>query len=114
MKAFICFCVMLLSSMEGWAAFLAGTDIPLMENLSVDESEGFSFDTPVGQITTFVAKTTSSAKQVYSFYQTVLEELGWKRISVSKYERDSDELELQISEQKEQTLVKIQLTFVNK
>ena len=114
MKLFVYACMMLLFSVVGRAAFFADTDVPLMDNLVVDENESFSFDTPAGQIVTFVAKTSSTAKEVQSFYEVALEELGWQKVSVRRYKRDQDELELQISKLKGQTLVKIQLTFVNK
>ena len=114
MKSFVYVCVMLLFSVMGQAAFLADTDVPLMDNLLVDENESFSFDTPAGQIMTFVAKTRNSVKEVRAFYEIALQELGWKKVSATRYKRDQDELELQISELKGQTLVKIQLTFVNK
>ena len=114
MKSWVCVCVIFLFSVVSRAAFLADTDVPLMDNLVVDENESFSFDTPAGQIMTFVAKTECPMKEVRSFYQTALQELGWEKVSATKYKRDQDELELQISMLKEQTVVRIQLTFVNK
>ena len=114
MKLLLCFCVLFLFQGMGQAAFLADTDVPLMDDLVVDENESFSFDTPAGQIMTFVAKTLNSVKDVNAFYKTALQELGWKQVSVERYTRDQDELVLQIFTAKGKTVVKIQLTFVNK
>ena len=114
MKLFFFICVMLFASVAGQAAFWADTDIPLMDNFVVDENESFSFDTPAGQIMTFIAKTTSSPKDVAAFYKIALQELGWKQVSEKKYKRDQDELDLQISNLKGEIFVKIQLTFLNK
>ena len=96
------------------AAFVPGTDVPLMDGLVVDENDSFSFDTPAGQIMTVSAQTTAPVKEVKAFYGESLPALGWQQISATQYHRDQDELSLQISSIAHKTSVKIQMTFANK
>ena len=111
----IIFLGMLLFSFFVRAAFWAGTDIPLLDDFVVDENEGFSFDTPAGQILTISGSTKSSASSVKTFYKDSLTALGWTQKSATTYKRDQDELTLQLdSTTKGKTTVKLQITFANK
>ena len=115
MKALVAFFLFLLFSVPSLAGFIADTDIPLMDELVVDEEETFSFDTPAGQIVTFVARTDRSAEDVRSFYHAALQELGWRKASSTQYRRDQDELFLQVIALKNGgSSLKIQFTFSNK
>ena len=104
----------LLLSFSVRAAFLQGTDVPLMDDAVINENDSFSFDTPAGQIMTVTAQTSSSSKEVIEFYKESLSALGWKQISSTEYQRDQDELTLQVESRKNMTLLKLQLTFSNK
>ena len=112
MKFLLALWLMLAFSVQ--AAFVPGTDVPLMDGLVVDENEGFSFDTPEGQIMTIVATSDASAKEITSFYQESLSALGWKTMAVNQYRRDQDELMLKITSAAGKTVLKLQLTFANK
>jgi len=115
MKILVVLFLALFLSFPSFAGFIADTDIPLMDELVVNEDESFSFDTPAGQIITFVAKTDRSAEEVRSFYQATLQGLGWLRKSSTQYVRDQDELSLQVFSLKNGgASLKIQCTFVNK
>ena len=95
------------------ASFMGGSDVPLMEGLTVYEADEFSFDTPAGQIVGFIGRTDKSAKEVREFYHEALTELGWRKKSANRYVREQDELELQVKPLKKGTQVKIQCTFPN-
>ena len=108
------FFLFLLFSLTVHAEFFSGTDIPLMDGMTVDENEGFSFDTPAGQIMTISAVSTSSKKEILDFYKESLKALGWQQKSDKEYHRDQDELTLQLTSLKGKTILKLQLTFANK
>ena len=107
-------CALIFGVTTAQAGFFPGTDIPLMEDFVSDENESFSFDTPAGQIVTFVAKTSRSAKDVRSFYDATLAELGWHKTGALTYEREQDKLSLKMTPLKSGLSVKIQVTFPNK
>lgn len=114
MKFLYLFCLLIFGIITARADFFPGTDVPLMDDFVSDENETFSFDTPAGQIVTFVAKTNRSASEIRSFYDTALLELGWNKTNASSYKRDQDKLTLRIIPSKAGTKVKIQVTFPNK
>ena len=114
MKGLLFFCGLLLWSVSLWAGFIESTDIPLMDGLQINESDSFSFDTPEGQIMMVQAQTESSPREVLTFYQAALKELGWQQKSATTYQRDQDLLVLQVVSQKQKTILKIQYTFANK
>ena len=112
-KIWIVICCVFLA-FNAYAEFFGETDIPLMDGLRIDESDTFSFDVPAGQIVGFSATTKKSVREVQEFYQDALTELGWKKKAVSLYQRDQDELTLQITSGRKGTLVKIQYAFPNR
>ena len=111
---FLCLVFALIFIVSAHADFFPGTDIPLMEDFVSDENESFSFDTPAGQIVTFVAKTNRSAQEIRDFYDTALLELGWNKTGSLSYRRDQDKLDLKITPLKTGRTVKIQVTFPNR
>lgn len=111
-KGFLIF--LLFFTLTTQAKFIQGTDIPLMDNFQINESESFSFDTPAGQIMTITATTTLSEKEIHSFYQESLTALGWEKTSSTVFKRDQDTLNIKITPQKQNIQIKIQLTFSNK
>lgn len=106
--------LLLFFALVAHAEFVGETDIPLMDGMQINENESFSFDVPAGQIMGFTATSKKSVAEVRDFYQTALEELGWQKKSANLYRRDQDELNLQISPQKNGTSIKIQYSFSNK
>ncbi len=113
-KLFLALCLLLAVCVK--AHYIANTDIdiPTMEDAEILESDTFSFDVPAGQIVGLSAVTAKSVAEVRDFYQTALTELGWQKQSETVYRRDQDELTLQISRQKQKTLIKIQYTLPNR
>ena len=103
----------LVLSISARAAFLSGTDVPLMDDAVVNENESFSFDTPAGQIMTVTVKSSMSKKEVIDFYKESLGALGWQQVSSTEYHRDQDELTLQVESKDHATILKLQLTFAN-
>lgn len=78
-----------------YADFLPGTDdIPLMDGITLPETNDFAFDTPAGQILMFEAQTAMKPDQVRSFYNTTLTALGWSKEKTDLYRRDSDTFQL--------------------
>ena len=112
MKYLLVLCLFWAVSLQ--AAFLNGTDVPLMDDFVINENDSFSFDTPAGQIMTVIATGSSSKKEILSFYKESLNALGWQQKTTTKYVRDQDELVLNITPQKKSTQIKIQLTLANK
>lgn len=96
------------------AEFISNTDIPLMENMVVDDNESFSFDSPAGQIMLITGKTKTSERDILAFYEASLAELGWQKKSATHYVRDQDDLVLQVISGSKESVVKIQFTFANK
>ena len=108
------FVLLILFSFGVTAAFINGSDIPLMDGMTIDENDSFSFDSPEGQIMTVTTRTKASAKEILKFYEESLSALGWQKTSQTTYHRDQDELTLQILSGKALTTLKLQLTFANK
>lgn len=91
---FVGFALIALSALAGTTRFVAGTeDVPLMDGLTAVTEDHISFDTPEGRIVQSSAFTTSlSLKQVLSFYQETLPQLGWIQKKQNTFERETDEL----------------------
>jgi len=95
------------------AAFVGRTDIPLMEGMIINEADGYSFDTPAGQLAGFSAEIAKTPKEVQEFYRDSLMELGWQKKSETRYVREQDELILQVKPYKKGSEIKMQYTFPN-
>ena len=94
--------------------FIAGTeDIPLMDNMVIEDSETVSFDTPDGQILNLTGYTKAPQSQVKKFYNNTLKTLGWIPKKDNTYTRDKDELSLTFIPTKKGTHVNFQLTTTN-
>ena len=113
MKRIVALCFMFFCALAH-ATFIGSTDVPLMDGMEINENDGFSFDTPSGQIMTISAHTKASVQEVKSFYQNTLAELGWQKKNNTTYHRDQDELVLQVVSASKGSNLKIQFTFANK
>ena len=100
--------------LQAHAEFWGETDIPLMDDMVVNESESFSFDAPAGQIVGFSAKVSKPIQEVQDFYDTTLMELGWQKKSRAVYTREQDELTLTMDRINGGTIVRIQYAFPNR
>lgn len=92
---FWAFLICIFCASFSWADFLPQTDdIPLMEGLTLKQTDDVAFDTPAGQILVFEATTKSSPDSVRSFYAKTLTALGWTWKKKDTYVRGADTLEL--------------------
>ena len=83
-------------------AFIAGfEDLPLMEGLIQSQEDNFSFDTMQGRLIQAAASSdTLSFKEVVSYYEEVLPNLGWQISSYGFFKRDTGELSIQLLQEK--------------
>lgn len=89
------FLIGLLFSFGVFADFLPQTDdVPLMDGITINAPDDFSFDTPAGQILVFEGTTQLSVKSIQSFYAKTLTALGWTQKEKDSYVRGSDTLKL--------------------
>jgi len=105
---------LLLLPLCAWADFFTDTDIPMMDDMVVNENDTFSFDTPAGQIMSISCKTNSSVQDVKNFYKETLLALGWQTKSATEYAREQDKLSLKIIPTTKGTKLQLQLTYKNK
>ena len=115
MKYLITFLALFFCTSLAWGQnFIPGTeDIPLMENLAMDENETISFDTPAGQIMQVQAKTNLSPKAVQTFYENTLPAIGWQKNGPNSYHRGQDKMTLSTKTTGTTTIVKFQMTIPN-
>jgi hypothetical protein len=84
-------------------------DIPVMEGIILTETTDFEFDTPMGQILTFEAKTDYSSQQIRSFYSETLKSLGWHLETKDVYVRGNDRFSIYFPSQNQ---VRFEMTLV--
>ena len=66
----------ILSASERTAWF---SDVPLIDNVTVDAHLSFAFDSPSGRILVLHLQTQELDKDIQSFYQNTLAALGWTK-----------------------------------
>jgi hypothetical protein len=75
--------------------FVAGTeDVPLMPGLKLVAGSALVFDKPEGRIVEARAQGALSRAKVQTFYGASLPQLGWKKISADRWQRDAERLTL--------------------
>jgi hypothetical protein len=74
-------------------------DLPLMFELDADEAP-MIFDAPGGRIVEARATGSSSPMRVMAFYRETLAQLGWRATSGGAFERDGEQLRLNVNEPK--------------
>ena len=91
MRVFFLICFAFLFSLSARAAFIPATDdIPLMDGITLPETNDFSFDTPAGQILIFEGETKQSPNAIRAFYAESLIALGWSWQQKDLYVRGKD------------------------
>ncbi len=79
-------------------AFIAGVaDLPLMPGLAEVPEAGLVFDQPSGRIVEAYAQGAVSRAAVRAFYRDALPNLGWRAKAESLFQREGEELRLDIS-----------------
>ncbi len=83
---------------EGHAAYLAAVaDLPLMPGLAEVPGAGLVFDQPSGRIVEAYAQGPVSRAAVRAFYLDTLPNLGWRAKAEALFQREGEELRLDIS-----------------
>ena len=83
---------------EGHGAYLTAiADLPLMPGLAELPEAGWVFDQPSGRIIEAYAKGPVGRAAVRSFYLDTLPNLGWHAKAEALFQRDGEELRLDIS-----------------
>ncbi len=86
---------------EGHAAYLAAVaDLPLMPGLAELPGAGLVFDQPSGRIINapwYYAQGAVSRAAVRAFYLDTLPNLGWRAKAETLFQREGEELRLDIS-----------------
>lgn len=83
---------------EGHAAYLAAVaDLPLMPGLAELPGAGLVFDQPSGRIVEAYAQGAVSRAAVRAFYLDTLPNLGWRAKAETLFQREGEELRLDIS-----------------
>ncbi len=83
---------------EGHAAYLAAVaDLPLMPGLAEVPGAGLVFDQPSGRIVEAYAQGAVSRAAVRAFYRDTLPNLGWRAKAEALFQREGEELRLDIS-----------------
>lgn len=82
----------------GQGAYLAGAaDLPLMPGLAEVPEAGLVFDQPSGRIVEAYARGAVSRSAVTSFYLDTLPNLGWRAKAEALFQREGEELRLDIT-----------------
>ncbi len=83
---------------EGHGAYLAAVaDLPLMPGLAEVPGAGLVFDQPSGRIVEAYAQGAVSRAAVRAFYLDTLPNLGWRAKAEALFQREGEELRLDIS-----------------
>ena len=83
---------------EGHGAYLAAVaDLPLMPGLAEVPEAGLVFDQPSGRIVEAYAQGAVDRAAVRSFYLDTLPNLGWRAKAEALFQRDGEELRLDMS-----------------
>ncbi len=83
---------------EGHGVYLtAVADLPLMPGLAELQEAGWVFDQPSGRIVEAYAQGAVSRAAVRSFYLDTLPNLGWRAKAEALFQREGEELRLDIS-----------------
>ncbi len=83
---------------EGHGAYLAAVaDLPLMPGLAEVPGAGLVFDQPSGRIIEAYAQGAVSRAAVRAFYLDALPNLGWRAKAEALFQREGEELRLDIS-----------------
>lgn len=85
-------------------------DLPLMAGLQEMEEANVAFDKPGGRIGEVYAEGDVPAAQVRDFYDKTLPQFGWNPVAENRFEREGEQLELEVSETQGTTTLRISLS----
>ena len=72
-------------------------DLPLMPGLIEDADGAMSFDTANGRIAETIASGQVVPENVLGYYKRALPQLGWKRLTATRYRREDEVLIIDIT-----------------
>lgn len=91
--------------------FHAVPDLPLMEGLNEAEDLTLVFDKPAGRVIEVIATSQDAQGQdVQHFYDTVLPQMGWTRVSVNEFIRAGEHLSIGYDSEPEQLVIRVSIT----
>ena len=70
-------------------------DLPLMPGLVEEIGSGTAFDTAQGRLVVAYATGSVSEGGVMAFYDKTLPQLGWRRLDIGVFQRESEVLKLE-------------------
>lgn len=90
--------------------YVAGIpDLPLMPGLQELPEGGLLFDKPGGRIAEAFARGSVTPQSVFAFYDETLPQLGWRRAGRGSYQREGEQLELDLGQDARGTTVHFRL-----
>lgn len=92
---------------DGFLSSIA--DLPLMPGLSELADKGVVFDKPAGRIVEAYAEGAVSKAAVEDFYRQTLPQLGWQPGGGTAYQREGEQLDVEVLSDSGSTLVRFTL-----
>lgn len=90
-------------------------DIPLMPNMVELDDQSYIFDKAEGRVIESAGfLSVDSRKNITSFYQSALKELGWNPLKNNVFQRGNEILSFEINDKKNGFRVKFQLQPVSR
>lgn len=91
--------------------FFSGVeDLPLAPGLGEVREEGMIYDTPAGRIVHAYAQGPSRLGDVISFYRATLPQLGWQIVGATRFQRETEMLELKVTKMTNGVRLAVSLT----
>lgn len=108
---FVLFTLLYATTVYASDVFLTKTsDIPLMKGLIVRSSNQMDFDTPTGQVLLLEASSKNkTGDDVIYFYETILPQMGWKKVEKGVFERQKDTLNIVILKNKKPSKIRFDI-----
>ncbi len=85
-------------------------DIPIPEGMEENKDLSVVYDTPEGRIADiYIDADAKNLKTVQDFYAEALPGLGWKKVTMYRYEREQETLEFEMSPNRQDMMLKLTL-----
>jgi hypothetical protein len=85
------------SAEQAHGFFLGVEDLPLAPGLGEIREAGMVYDTPAGRIVHATAKGAGQPGDVIGFYRATLPQLGWRIVGATRFQRETEILELKVT-----------------
>lgn len=117
LKAFVFLvCAFFTCSLHAEKSFLTDNiDIPLINGLKLNPMEQMDFDTPRGQVLVLEGVVKNkTGKDVLSFYDEVLPQMGWVKVETGSFVRQEDSLTILVLKNKNPAKIRFDISLVGK